>query len=215
MDNGQYLKEKDFNDSLSYKEFVDLCENLVAEDKTTGPGQTENHIKFTKLNYHRLKRITKTLELDFDTLVAFRNIEENLVWIVLVEAWCGDVAQNLPYIHAMSQLSDKILLRIILKNKHPEIMKHFLTNGTESIPKLICVHKSTEKVLWTWGSRPIDAQKMFVDYKHNPNMTKSEALENIQRWYISNRGKLIQEEFRNLLVDCQKILRKKEKEEIF
>ena len=73
MDNGQYLLEKDVNDSLSYQEFVDLCENLVAENKTTGPDQTENHIKFTKLNYHRLKRITKTLELDFDTLVASVN----------------------------------------------------------------------------------------------------------------------------------------------
>ncbi len=168
--------------------------------------QSEKHIHFTHLNLHRIRRINKTLKLELDTLIAFQNFHQKLIWLVIVESWCGDVAQNLPYIYGMSQLNENIQLRLILKSDYPEIMGQFLTNGTESIPKLICISGEDHEVIGTWGARPAEARKMVADFKNNPFMTKPELLENIQKWYNSNKGRSIQEEFRFLLIEWQKKL---------
>jgi hypothetical protein len=192
--------------SFSYDDFVRLVNDLADQNKTTGPDQSERKLKFTQLNHHRLKRINKTLRLDLETLISFQNFQGKLTWLVIVEAWCGDVAQNLPYIHAMSQLNGNIDLKLILKSDYPEIMRQFLTEGAESIPKLICINQEYHEVIGTWGSRPAEAKKMLEDYKNNPVIPKDELLENIQKWYNLNKGMLIQQEFRMLLVDWQKKL---------
>ena len=41
-------------------------------------------------------------------------IEDNQLWMVITENWCGDSAQNLPYIARIASLNKKIELRIIL-----------------------------------------------------------------------------------------------------
>ncbi|MBS0000114.1 MAG: thioredoxin family protein [Cyclobacteriaceae bacterium] len=200
----RYLNVNELVHSFSYNEFIQLVENLSEQNRTTGPDQSEKKLKFTLLNHHRLKRINKTLKLELDTLVAFQNFQGRLTWLVIVEAWCGDVAQNLPYINAMSQLNKHIDLKLILKSDYPEIMEQFLTEGTESIPKLICINREDHEVLGTWGSRPAEAKQMVSDFKINQIISKAELLENIQKWYNLNKGMFIQQEFRTLLLDWQK-----------
>lgn len=202
----RYLNVSDLDQSFTYTDFMNLMENLVEQKSTTGNDSSEKHINFTHLNLHRLRRINKTLKLELETLIAFQNFHRKLTWLVIVESWCGDVAQNLPYIHAMSQLNEDIHLKLILKSDYPEIMKQFLTNGTESIPKLICITGEDHEVIGTWGSRPVEARKMVAGYKNNPLMTKPELLENIQKWYNLNKGRSIQEEFRSLLTPWKKKL---------
>jgi hypothetical protein len=200
----KYLNANDLDRSFSYDDFVRVVEELAAENRTTGPDQSEKKLNFTRLNHHRLKRINKTLKLDLETLVSLQNFRGKLTWLVLVEAWCGDVAQNLPYIHAMSQLNDEIELKLILKSDYPEIMQQFLTDGTESIPKLICINREDCEVIATWGSRPAEPRKMLEEYRKNPAISKAELLENIQKWYNLNKGMLIQQEFRTLLQEWHK-----------
>ena len=200
----RYLNPNELDHSCSYTEFLDLCEKLALQKATTGEDQSEKHIHFTNLNVHRLRRINKTLKLELDTLIAFQNFNHKLIWLVIVESWCGDVAQNLPYIHAMSRLNRNIQLKLILKTDYPEIMKQFLTNGAESIPKLICISTEDYEVIGTWGARPAETRKLLEEFKRNPLMTKPEFLENIQKWYNKDRGRSIQQEFRSLLVEWQK-----------
>lgn len=202
----KYLNADELERSFSFDDFVRLVSDLSEQNRTTGPDQSERKLKFTQLNHHRLKRISKTLRLDFETLISFQNFHNKLNWLVIVEAWCGDVAQNLPYIDAMSRLNGNIDLKLILKSDYPEIMQQFLTEGAESIPKLICINREDHEVIGTWGSRPAEARKMLEEYKKNPVIPKDQLLENIQKWYNLNKGMLIQEEFRKLLMDWQKKL---------
>lgn len=199
----RYLNVNELNHSFSYTEFLDLCEKLAVQHATTGYDQSEKHIHFTHLNAHRLRRITKTLKLELDTLIAFQNFNSKIIWLVIVESWCGDVAQNLPYIHAMSQLSENIQLKLILKTDYPEIMQQFLTHGTESIPKLISVTAEDFEVIGTWGARPAETGKLVKEFRNSQLMTKPELLENIQKWYNQDKGKSIQHEFRSLLWEWQ------------
>jgi len=198
------LNAKELDQAFTFSEFLELCENLATKQATTGNEQSEKHIHFTNLNVHRLRRINKTLKLELDTLIAFQNFNRKIIWLVIVESWCGDVAQNLPYIHAMSELNKNIQLKLILKSDYPEIMRKFLTNGTESIPKLICMSEEDCEVLGTWGARPAETRKLVEEFRNNPHITKPEFLEYIQKWYNQDKGRSIQQEFRSLLQQWEK-----------
>jgi hypothetical protein len=76
-------------------------------------------------------------------------------------------------------------------------MDQYLTNGARSIPKLIAVDRDSGEVLGTWGPRPKLAQDLFVEQKAQ-GIEKPVILENIQRWYLSNRGRSLQAEIAEL-----------------
>lgn len=200
----RYLNVNELDQTFTYSEFLELCKNLAMNQATTGIEQSEKHIHFTNLNVHRLRRINKTLKLELDTLITFQNSNRKLIWLIIVESWCGDVAQNLPYIHAMSELKENIQMKLILKTDYPEIMKQFLSNGTESIPKLICISEEDYEVIGTWGARPAATRKLVEEFRNNPLITKAEFLENIQKWYNQDKGKSIQQEFRSLMPQWEK-----------
>jgi hypothetical protein len=96
---------------------------------------------YTKLNFQRIKRIAKTLQLTREIEYLMSEIESEMLWIVIVEAWCGDVPQNLPYIHAISQLTEKISLLIILKDENPG-MYIYLVYRWENYQKLTELRRS-------------------------------------------------------------------------
>ena len=76
--------------------------------------------------------------------------------------WCGDAAQILPVINKMAEVSDKIDLRIVLRDDNENLMNLFLTNGTKSIPKLIIIDKATNKVINDFGPRPVSYTHLDV-----------------------------------------------------
>jgi hypothetical protein len=181
----------------SFEEYVRYVSELVALKRTSGPDQNEIQVQYTKLNFQRTKRITKTLQLSASITDLIQKLESNMLWIVIVEAWCGDVPQNLPYMHAISELSDKITLKIILRDEHPQIMDQFLTNGSRSIPKLICLDPDTNEVAGTWGPRPAGAMEIIQTMQKDPGITKDTRNEAVQRWYLANKGMQLQSELHN------------------
>ena len=182
-----------------YTEFVDLFVSLFEKGKVTGEEQLEGRLKATSMNIQRTKKWDKIARLKSETEDILKGIEQPLTWLVITEGWCGDSAQNLPFINKMAEASDNIDLRIILRDENPLIMNQFLTNGTKSIPKLICLNSKNE-VLWTWGPRPEGIVEMIKDFKaKNPKSTTEEFHRNLHLWYGKDRGNLIQDDFINLL----------------
>lgn len=180
--------------TFTFMQYLHLVDELVREGKTTGPKQSEALASYTKLNFQRLKRISKTLELTDKIKDLIKEIESDMRWIVIVEAWCGDGSQNLPYFNAISQLSDRISLEIILRDENPEIMDQFLTNGTRSIPKVICLDPDTYAVAGAWGPRPKGAKELVQSLLNDPSVTKDMRNEAVQRWYLDDKGRQLQEE---------------------
>ncbi|MEL6253702.1 MAG: thioredoxin family protein [Bacteroidota bacterium] len=189
----QLIREK-VNQSMSYEEYRTLMGNLVAEGKTTGPNQSESMANYTKMNEHRMKRLDKTFKIskELETIVAA--YEKEYIWLVISEAWCGDAAQTVPILQKVAEASDKIELRVVLRDEHPELMEKFLTDGAKSIPKLIIIDKESMQVELDWGPRPAPAQEMLMEFKANPDLSYSEFSLSLQKWYNQDKGETTQSE---------------------
>lgn len=188
-----------FKRTFSYEEYQKLISDLVDRGLTSGPDQSEKLTHFTKLNFQRLKRVFRTLQLSEEIVDAAKNVQSEMLWVVIVESWCGDVPQNLPIMEAISEITDKVNLRIILRDENPGIMDQFLTNGTRSIPKLICFDPHNLEVAGTWGPRPVGATELVKDLLKDPRVTPDMRKEAVQRWYLQNRGEQLQSELCYLL----------------
>ena len=120
-------------------------------------------------------------------------------WIVIAEPWCGDGAQNIPVLAKIASTSDKIDLKIILRDENPEIMEAFLTDGKKAIPKLICIDPRHNKLIGTWGARPFNMQQLFVHCKESNGRSKEDCLKELHSFYAKDHGESLQQELIQLL----------------
>jgi len=185
------------DNSLTYSQYLSLIDRLLSEDKTTGRDQSEKRVEYGRLNRSRLKRIEKTLVLEEDVRSKIAALDVDWVWLIITEGWCGDAAQNIPVIEKIASANAGIETRYILRDDNPGLMEQFLTNGARSIPKLIAMDRRSGVVLGTWGSRPIAAQVLHDEQKA-AGLDKPLIAENIQRWYLADKGISLQREFADL-----------------
>ncbi len=183
--------------SFTFETFYHYCELLAAEGRTSGPEQSDFLIHFTKLNFQRMKRWSRTVLLQEATLLAAQNARRQC-WFVITEAWCGDSAQNLPVLAKIAEAGgENITLRIVLRDEHPELIEAYLTNGGKSIPKLVSFDAESGEELFVWGPRPAGATVLFTDWKTNPNGRDFEAFEKeLHTWYAGDKGEEVQTEIR-------------------
>ncbi len=155
-----------------------------------------------KLNYQRSIRIQKSYRVNPDLLQVIQQIAKPQQWIVLTEDWCGDSAQNLPYIVRMAGLNDKITLRILRRDQNPDLMDHYLTSGKRAIPKLIGFDENGVE-LFNWGPRPEPAIRLFEGLK-DQGLEKKEILTQLHQWYARDAGKTLEQEFYAILGNLQR-----------
>lgn len=183
--------------SLRIDQYTGLLDSLSAEGKTTGTDQSESRINYGRLNIARMRRLDKTVELESSVRSEIGSVNVDWVWLIITEGWCGDAAQNIPVIEKIAAANPGIETRYVLRDENPELMDQFLTNGTRSIPKLIAIERSSELILGTWGPRPKVAQDLFTEQR-SQGIEKSVILENVQRWYLADRGRSLQKELAEL-----------------
>ena len=85
-----------------------------------------------------------------------------------------------------------INLRILFRDENEELMDHFLTNGSRSIPKLIAIDEQRE-VLFEWGPRPETAAELFQKLKAE-GWEKEQILLELHKWYAKDRGVSVEAE---------------------
>lgn len=198
--NNSLISQELLDQAMDYESYTKLLDQLFEEGKTTGNNHSEAMMNYAKLNIQRMKRISKTLSITAQLEDAVRNYTgQPMIWLVLTEGWCGDAAQNLPLIHAIECLSDKINLKLILRDEHLDIMDEFLTNGGRSIPKLIALNEESLQVMWTWGPRPKEAQNMVMEFKKQENGDYQEFVKSMQLWYAKDKTHTLQQEFVELI----------------
>ena len=186
--------------SMTFAEYVKMIEDLLSEGKTTGPVQSEAMFNYGKLNRQRMHRLEKTVTLNDSLKEKAKAANRKMVWLIITEGWCGDAAQNIPVIEKIAaENPQNIETRYILRDETPELMDRYLTNGARSIPKLIALDAETLEEIGTWGPRPQAAMDYFYELR-DLGMEKPLMMENMQRWYLSDKEHSIQGEFENLLV---------------
>jgi len=162
-----------FDKGLIYKNYRDLVNQWLLEGKTSGENHSPSMLDYTYLNNKRMDRLDKTSKLSEALISSLKQIITKQHWLILVEAWCGDVAQNLPAIARMAEQNKNIELSIIFRDENNEIMNEYLTQGARSIPKLVIFDEGFNE-LTTWGPRPDPVQDMLLAQQNNPNETYQE-----------------------------------------
>lgn len=178
--------EKSLEKSMTYQAYRDLVTNLLEKGETTSQDNRESMIEYSKLNNSRMKRLDKTTKLSEDLVSKLQTIDKPVEWIVLTEGWCGDAAQTLPVINKMAEQNKNITLRVVLRDENQDLMNEFLTNGGQSIPKLIQVENN--EVTSDWGPRPTLATKLVNDFKKEHGQLTPEFKKDLQVWYNKDKG---------------------------
>lgn len=189
--------------AFSYRQYREIINKLLERDRTTGDNHSEEIIEYTRMNVQRMNRLDKQVTLKDSLKEKLEALDEEWIWLVLTEGWCGDAAQNIPAINKMAEVNPNIDLKLILRDENPEIMDEYLTDGSRSIPKLVCLDAETLQEIGTWGPRPSSLQKKAMQWKDDPEISKEEWAEKLHKWYADNKTQEQQEEFEELIEEWQ------------
>ena len=185
--------------AMTYDSFKGLVKSLASDGGTTGPEQTDAHKQYTVLNDKRMKRWDKTFKISEAQATQLNAFNRKVLWLVITESWCGDAAPTIPVMNKMSQENQNIQLKIVLRNKHPELMERFHTDGKLSIPKLIMIDQETHDVIDAWGPLPSIAKKIAANYKATHGQLTASFKEELQQWFNADKGQNTIEDLLQLL----------------
>lgn len=188
------ISERINKSGLTYAKFLELTQQKLSDDEF----KKNEKYDVTKLNLQRSNRIYKTYTVSEQVKELIHSINKPQIWMVITEDWCGDSAQNLPYIVKIAELNSLIELRILLRDQNLDIMDMYLTNGkSRSIPKLVAFDKDGNE-LFQWGPRPKEAQ-LVVDLSIKNGLDKNAYLEKLHLWYSEDKGQTLEKELTVLL----------------
>jgi len=180
--------KQSLKNSFTYADYRQHVTHLLEEGLSTGATQSEALTHYTTLNEVRMNRLDKTVHIPDDISDKLKNLDKAYTFLVITEGWCGDAAQIVPVINKMSTASDKIDLKLVLRDDNPDLMDAYLTNGARSIPKLIILDAETQEPLANWGPRPEGGVNLIKDAKERDGVVTDEAKTELQKWYLHDKG---------------------------
>jgi len=105
--------------------------------------------------------------------------------LVLAADWCGDAANTVPVLAGLAAGIAGMELRVLDRDRFPEVMDQYLTEGARSIPIAIALdHGYRER--GRWGPRPTVLQAWMLANKATIPTPKRYAY--ARRWYAKDRG---------------------------
>ncbi len=105
--------------------------------------------------------------------------------LVIAEDWCGDASNSVPVLAKLVAAVPGLSLRMILRDKNPEVMDRYLTNGSRSIPIVIALDAEFHE-LGHWGPRPSALQSWVMERRLT--VPKAELYPQVRKWYARDRG---------------------------
>lgn len=180
--------------SMDYQSYLDMINKEIASEDTDNP-----MFRYVKLNAQRIKRLNKTSEVNEKTVKLISSIPFDMEWVIITEAWCGDAAQNVPYLNKLAEACDNVNLRLVLRDENLDYIDAHLTNGSRSIPKLVVYRKENMEELGSWGPRPEPIQaKVVENQKSSEPMAYEKLAEQIHGWYAKDKNAGLDRELTNL-----------------
>lgn len=195
---GNILIANRLHKALSYQQYMERTKvKVLTSDASQFDEAVLQRFEFSRLNLQRSLRVEKLYSVSSGLKSITSSLPQDHLWVVITEDWCGDSAQNLPYIAKIAATTPRIELAILLRDENLDIIDEYLTNGTRSIPKLIGLDRSWNE-LYRWGPRPRALQDLFLRLK-SEGMQKEKIYENLQAWYNRDHGRELEREFSEIL----------------
>ena len=94
---------------FNYPEYLEYSEDKLNETNENELDELgKKYLSYRKINLQRTNRIQKSYKPREEILELIKKINKPQYWIIITEDWCGDSAQNLPYI--MKYVEQNIVL---------------------------------------------------------------------------------------------------------
>ncbi|KPE51982.1 thioredoxin family protein [Chryseobacterium indologenes] len=183
-----------WDNGISFEEYI-----RIGKERLENPAnkQEAEYKQYYELGLQRMDRTLKKYVPDEDQLkeLASKNFDGKI--LIISEAWCGDASATVPALVKFFEGHNEV--RIFLRDSDKSLISQFLTNGTESIPKVIILDKDFN-VKNSWGPRPKYGHELLMKYKADPEgYPKDNFYNDLQLYYAKNRGKDAVQEILELL----------------
>lgn len=185
--------EKYWQQALTFEEYMQEAERRIAETH-----HTNEYYTYYELGLQRMERILKTFKIDDDALDSLKSKNFKGKLLIITEPWCGDASATVPAVSKFFEATG-IDVCIFLRDADQTLINQFLTNGTQSIPKILILNEDFS-VKEVWGPRPKYGAELLKKFKENETVYPRETFYNdLQVYYAKNRGKDAIEEILNLI----------------
>ena len=157
----------------------------------------DDHNEYYELGLQRMNRTLKTYKVDEEQLETLKSKNFNGKILIITEPWCGDASATVPAVSTFFEGHNDV--RIFYRDSDTSLIDQFLTNGTQSIPKILILNEdfSLKNV---WGPRPQYGTELLKKFKENPETYPREEFYNdLQVYYAKNKGKDAIQEILELL----------------
>jgi hypothetical protein len=122
-----------------------------------------------------------------DILELARQLPAKRHLLVLVEDWCGDAFNSVPWLARLADaVADKLELRVLRRDENLDLMdQHLSPTGGRAIPVVMVLDENFQEIGW-WGSRPAELQA-WVD-ESGKSLDKTDRYRQMRLWYSRDRG---------------------------
>jgi len=172
-----------YQNSITFDEYIKETERRIA---VKNPEDAYN--EYYELGLQRMNRTLKTFKIDEEQLNVLKSKNFKGKILIISEPWCGDASATVPAVNTFFEAAH-IEVKIFLKDSDTSLIEQYLTNGTQSIPKILILDENFE-VKNVWGPRPKFGTELLKKFKENPETYPREEFYNdLQVYYAKNRGK--------------------------
>src|SRR5689334_4778445 len=119
---------------MNYNTYLQLFREILNSKMPEPPYTDLKYLHHAKLNYSRMNRWQKTLQLNEDLIIELKKINKPQQWIIIVEPWCGDAAPILPFLVRLAEQNPLIQYDLQLRDQAPFLINSYLNNGAKNIP---------------------------------------------------------------------------------
>ena len=172
-----------WQNSVIFDEYIKETEHRI---EVQNPEDSYN--EYYELGLQRMNRTLKTFKIDEEQLNVLKAKNFKGKILIISEPWCGDASATVPAVTQFFEAAD-VEVKIFLKDSDTSLIEKFLTNGTQSIPKILILDENFA-VKNVWGPRPKFGNELLKKFKENPETYPREEFYNdLQVYYAKNRGK--------------------------
>ena len=105
--------------------------------------------------------------------------------VVLLEDWCGDAVNSVPFLHALAEATSGVTLRVLERDQNLDLRDAHHPTGARASP-LAIVYADTFTERGQWGSRPAVLQQWVRE--HGLAMEKDARYTQVRTWYARDKG---------------------------
>jgi len=194
-----YITKEILDHTISWEEYYALIKQYVETEDKPELYRVEKMHRYTADNLRRMDHVLATINVESKLYNQLNAVRTPWTWVVLAEPWCGDVSQEIGALYTLATCNEGIAFRILLSDSHPQVLDHYTTGGSRSIPKLICLRTDTLAEIGTWGPRPQALQQIVMANKDRTDISFGDKVRMIHGWYEADATRSIQDEFIDLI----------------